>query len=26
VSRPVTFIKEVATRGVTQLVEQLLNK
>ena len=24
VSRPVTFIKEVATKGVTQLVEQLM--
>lgn len=26
VSRPVTFIKEVATKGVTQLVEQLLKE
>ena len=26
VSRPVTFIKEVATKGVTQLVNQLLNE
>ena len=25
VSHPVTFIKEVATKGVTQLVEQLMN-
>ena len=26
VSRPVTFIKEVATKGVTQVVEQLLKE